>query len=284
MQVISFLQVNVEPDEKGEIKIYHQGNLWKTTKAKRTLDEVVDYVFMSSVKNFYSQLQSLEVGSSLTEEQKRKIKESLEKTSTVIRTKEYQEKIENATTELAKLLYGQDFQKPSFYEDFVKKKMFETVLSSDERIYVFVSESVPEDVLRSYIVSASSLNSSNVIFVLRGGKGGLTYLRPTVEWIYHLMKKDQDCDLLKEKCEVYPINFQIDPFLFKRYKINMVPAVVYVKGVESSIFYSEGLPETKIKSYYVSYGDVNFFYHLYVIGKASNNTKFINLSGKFLKY
>ena len=48
--------------------------------------------------------------------------------------------------------------------------------------------------------------------------------------------------------------------------------------------YSEGLPETEMGKAFVSYGDVSFFYHLFVLGKSSDNSKLKEFAEKFLTY
>jgi len=70
-------------------------------------------------------------------------------------------------------------------------------------------------------------------------------------------------------------------FLFRRYGIESALAVVYVKRVKTELSYSEELLETKIENFYVSYGDVNLFYHLYVIDQASGNKVLVILLGNF---
>lgn len=104
------------------------------------------------------------------------------------------------------------------------------VLGRDERIYVFVSSGI-EDVVRRY-VEDSVVVVGEVKFVLRGAIGGMTYLRPTAEWVLDMLLVDRRCKFFEETCEVYGREFLIDPLLFRRYGIKRVPVVVYVKGEE----------------------------------------------------
>lgn len=102
------------------------------------------------------------------------------------------------------------------------------VLGGDERIYVFVSSSMG-DLVRKY-VEDSVIVIGEVKFVLRGAIGGLTYLNPTAKWVLDMLLIDRNCKLIEGQCELYDRDFLIDPLLFRRFKIQKVPAVVYVKG------------------------------------------------------
>ena len=148
---------------------------------------------------------------------------------------------------------------PDFYSSH-RRKLF---LKPDEKIYIFVSSSIPEDTLRNF-VRASGLIHGKVYFVLKGGVKGLTYIRPTVKWIIGLIKKDPDCDLLKEECELYRAEFLIDPLLFKQYHIESVPDVVYVKGEDDVVV--------------VSPGAVSLLYHIGRIGLVLKDQRFLDFS------
>jgi len=289
----SVIQVSVIPDERGKIEIYHNGSLWKEiTVSFGNLESLTDYVTSLALESFYKDLEKIVPGEKLTPEEKAKVAESLKKTEEYVNSREFQEKVESEKKRIADLLgiyrSEDERKKGSYYEDYglTETRKGDSILglSPDERIYIFVSQSVPVETVRRYVRDAVRVDPERVIFVLRGGIGGLTYVRPTVEWIYRATVKNPDCDPLKEECRVYPIKFQIDPFLFRRYGINEVPAVVYARGVERYLDFSEGLPETKVSDYYVSYGDVSLFYHLYVLGSASGNERMKAFAERYLNY
>ncbi len=131
-----------------------------------------------------------------------------------------------------------------------------TILKEDERIYIFVSSSVPKDTLRNYARVLDELRQPRISMIMRGFVGGMTKVRPTLEFLRGLLFKDENCD--SDKCEAYRAPVLIDPLLFRRYAIEAVPAIVYARGVrvmDSTV--SEGIKEgAEAGDYYVLYGDV----------------------------
>ncbi|MCC6503803.1 MAG: hypothetical protein IT362_11810 [Deltaproteobacteria bacterium] len=129
------------------------------------------------------------------------------------------------------------------------------ILKEDERIYIFVSSSVPKDTLRNYARDLDRLGQPRMSIVMRGFVGGMTKVRPTLEFLRGVLFKDETCDY--DKCEAYRAPALIDPLLFRRYGIEAVPAIVYAKGVRVVNFtVSEGLGEgAETGDYYILYGD-----------------------------
>lgn len=129
------------------------------------------------------------------------------------------------------------------------------ILKEDERIYIFVSSSVPKDTLRNYARDIDRLGQPRMSIVMRGFVSGMTKVRPTLEFLRRVLFKDENCD--SDKCEAYHAPVLIDPLLFRRYAIEAVPAIVYVRGVrvmDSTV--SEGLGEgAETGDYRVLYGD-----------------------------
>lgn len=105
------------------------------------------------------------------------------------------------------------------------------VLPQDERIYIFISESVPKETLRNYVRDIDKIRDPRIVLVMRGLVGGMKYVKPTMEFISSLIKKNPACDLRKEKCPTYSAGVQIDPMIFTRYDIKHVPAFVHVDGL-----------------------------------------------------
>jgi len=136
-------------------------------------------------------------------------------------------------------------------------------LSPDERVYVFISSSVPLDTLRNYARAIDRLGYDNIFMVMRGFVGGMKYIRPTIDFISSILKKDSSCDFASgEQCEVFSAAVNIDPLLFRAYNISEVPAIVYARGVSvSDSALSEGLTDNATyKDAYVVYGDVSIEY------------------------
>ena len=105
--------------------------------------------------------------------------------------------------------------------------------ANEGKIYLFVSSSVPLTTLRNYAAMIDRARTGHIIMVLRGFIGGMKKIRPTMEFIGEILKKDPSCNLTKEKCDSYQVNVQIDPHLFQRFGIEDVPALTYLPTIES---------------------------------------------------
>ena len=135
------------------------------------------------------------------------------------------------------------------------KQAEKTLLRDDERIYLFISSSIPVETLRNYAVSIDRLEGVNIPMVLRGFVDGMTEIKPTLEFVRDIILKDRDCRGVD--CETHDVEVMIDPLLFRRYGIESVPAIVYARGVNvTDAFASEGLEESVgVQEYYILYGD-----------------------------
>jgi len=115
---------------------------------------------------------------------------------------------------------------------------------------------VPKETLRNYARDLDGLRQPRISIVMRGFVGGMTKVRPTLEFLRGVLFKEETCD--SDKCEAYRAPALIDPLLFRRYAIEAVPAIVYAKGVrvmDSTV--SEGVKEgAETGDYYVLYGDI----------------------------
>jgi len=112
--------------------------------------------------------------------------------------------------------------------------------SNSAQLYLFVSCSVPLTTLRNYAAMIDRARSGQVIMVLRGFVGGMKKIRPTMEFISEILKKDPACDFMKgkypargHKCDSYQVNIQVDPLLFQRFAIEEVPALAYLPVSEN---------------------------------------------------
>jgi type-F conjugative transfer system pilin assembly protein TrbC len=137
-------------------------------------------------------------------------------------------------------------------------------LSPQERIYLFISSSVPLPTLRHYVQVISSLGERNIRIVMRGFVDGARFVKPTMAFLKEILVVDPECNLGPERCNTYGSQVIIDPPLFGRYHVEKVPAFVYVPSVSvADNQMSEG-PESnsKISDYYLVYGDVSLEYAL----------------------
>ena len=281
----SITRVEVPAEElrgKDVLEIYYRGKLWKSIPVAGggSLESMLERVSELAYEGFYRDLERKGVFAGMDRGKLEEVKRSLHEVESYIRSDEFHERVESAKRRIGKKVLSRS--QASYSQK--KNVRRESLLREDERVYVFVSSGMPLDVVRAYVRDASRLKSKNVIFVLRGGVEGLKFIRPTVEWVYSAVVRDPECLNSGKRCRVYPVRFQIDPFLFRKFGIKEVPAVVYVRGVIPKVGYSEGLPETKMGKAFVSYGDVGFFYHLFVLGRASGNERLKEFAEKFLTY
>lgn len=143
-------------------------------------------------------------------------------------------------------------------------------LKKDERIYIFVSSSIPKTTLKNYARSIDKLREPNIQMVLRGCIGGCTKLMPTAHFIQEIIAPTKDEELAVE--------FIIDPLLYRHYNIKKVPAFIFASGVTpADLEASEGMPEnlkgTPIA--YVIYGDVSLDYALEKIHAKTSNPRIL---------
>lgn len=155
----------------------------------------------------------------------------------------------------------------------------QTILSGKDRIYIFISSTIPRNTLMSYVRDLDHLKEPNIILCLRGFIGGMKKVQPTLDFINDLVKKDPSCNT--DKCEYYRANIDIDPLAFRYFDINKVPAVAYIENVNmENTEQSIGTPGN-IKSKGVSnvfYGDMPLSYSLDKLSKK--HTKLKNLTRK----
>ncbi len=148
------------------------------------------------------------------------------------------------------------------------------ILKNGEKIYVFISSSIPDHVVRRYIGDIDRIGDPNIKIVMRGFVGGIRYIKPTMQYISRLLKKDEDCNPRRDKCEMYNAYVNIDPLLFRRYEIERVPAFVYVSGVKKiGPIRSEGSDKGyKISGrVYKVYGDASLEYILSYINRGAKS-------------
>ena len=132
------------------------------------------------------------------------------------------------------------------------------VLDSDERIYIFMSSSVPKTTWKSYAKTLREIGSKNIFIVLRGciGKDGCKYFAPTYNFVKNVLYEGRSSGDVS-----IPVNVILDPFLFRKYSVRRVPSIVYVKGIS---LVREGVTEgyspnlrKEIKDYYLMEGDAS---------------------------
>lgn len=148
-------------------------------------------------------------------------------------------------------------------------KASEGYFKKDERLYIFISSSIPETVLKSYSRDIEYLGiGSSAVFVMRGcvpsgGRGGCGDFGKTMDFVKAFVLNDGK----GRKNALW-----IDPVLFSKYGVREVPAFVYAKNVERiDDMGSEGdwgrLKRTP--SFWLSVGDWSLEYHIKELYKKS---------------
>ena len=268
-------KVSVEVDDSvNEISIYTDGWLWKREKVQSF--------------NTDSAVKALDRADDMKKNLKLKLKdnpykkEAEQKAQEVYRyysSEEYQNKIKTESERIQSEVFGNVID--SYYSDMINKNSLRRAkLLSDERLYLFISSSIPDTVVRRYISDIDRIGDRNIVVVMRGFVGGAKYLKPTMKYISGILKKDPECNFMENRCETYRVNFQIDPLLFRRYGIDRVPALVYAREVTTEdANSSEGLEDnTKVKKFYVIYGDASFEYFIERISNESKSESLKNLT------
>jgi len=145
------------------------------------------------------------------------------------------------------------------------------------RLYVFISASMPLQTLRNYARDIEKLPGT--VMVLRGWVNGGTKVKPTATFVANIIRKDPDCQ--GQLCEMRNVEVQIDPYLFRRFAISQVPAVAFETNVEG-IGYCGKDPEIHPagSADNVVYGDASLLYaveQLYALSKETALKPIIDL-------
>jgi conjugal transfer pilus assembly protein TrbC len=124
--------------------------------------------------------------------------------------------------------------------------------NSVDRAILFISETIPLDVLRRY---ARDLAKINGVMVLRGMKGGIQKLQPTIAFIGDIVKIDPDCR--GPACKIRRLDVIVDPVLFRENRIEAVPALIFVPNMQMISYCERGTEANRIDAIDVVYGDAS---------------------------
>ena len=100
-----------------------------------------------------------------------------------------------------------------------------TSVEREGKLVLFISSSMPEHVVNRY---AGDLAALNGVMVMRGGIDGIRKMKPTLEFIHRVLRKDRQCQ--SADCDVYPVDILIHPELFITNTITRVPALMISGG------------------------------------------------------
>ena len=132
---------------------------------------------------------------------------------------------------------------------------------------------MPLQTVRNYAASVARYHDPGIFLVMRGFVDGMTKIQPTIRFIGSVLQRDPACNPTEGECEMLPAGLAVDPLLFRRYSIDRVPAVVYVKGLKADdAALSEGdSRNATITEHHTVYGDASLEYLLDQIRKETGS-------------
>lgn len=108
-------------------------------------------------------------------------------------------------------------------------------LPPTDRIFLFISKSIPLETLRNYARDIADIGDPRIIMVMRGFVGGMRHVLPTRRFVLDVLRKDLACDTdTRSDCELYGVNLVIDPALFRRYDVQEVPTVMLGRDADGN--------------------------------------------------
>lgn len=148
----------------------------------------------------------------------------------------------------------------------VKKNMDIQKILARNKIYIFISESIPLSNLHAYAKVISDKNLTNTLMVLRGCVGGnCREMKKTIDFANKISEYDKNKKVIP--------NLIIDPMLFRKYDLKEVPCVIYAENVQiKDISISEGNDENfNASNTHKSCGAWDLLWHLKSIQKGINS-------------
>lgn len=148
------------------------------------------------------------------------------------------------------------------------------IFKNNERIYIFISSSIPKAVLDNYKAYIKSKGIGDTTsFVIRGclpqggGFNGCKDFVPTMQFARDMIIEDNKTGVT---------GLLIDPVLFKTYGVTTVPQVVYAKNVNRRVDLGSEGDFSRLEStpqWWKSVGDWSLAYHLKELHNLSKEDK-----------
>ena len=147
-------------------------------------------------------------------------------------SRDFQKRIEAETERIKQTLFGN--YSPESQQTETEESMCPDRLQENQKVLLFISSSMPISTLRNYARDLDALNDPNFVMVLRGFVGGMEKIRPTLDFLEKIVVRDEGCRIGEgEKCDMFRVNIEIDPLIVKKFHVDQVPAVAYVKDVQT---------------------------------------------------
>lgn len=255
--------------DRDRVNVFVDGKLWKEEKPQPLgfpdIDAALDKADQLAASMAIPPNQSETV-----------MKEMAGKVNAYYLSQDFQGRLKGETQRIKKELFGEASTR--FYPD-SNSPVARGKLGSDERIYVFISASMPLQTVRNYAASVARYRDPGIFLVMRGFVDGMTKIQPTIRFIGSVLRRDPACNPLDGECEMLPVGLAVDPLLFRRYGIDRVPAVVYVRGVKAE---DSGLSEgdarnTAISDSHTAFGDASLEYIIEQFQRETGSRNLANL-------
>ncbi len=155
--------------------------------------------------------------------------QAAKETSGVFFSPEFQERIRSEEQRLEQDVFSDHIEPWKTKHSAVKQQVEQTrSLDNTERVYLFISSSMPDQTVQAYISVVVRAGDSNLVPVMRGWINGLTDTRASAEYFSRILQKDPGCQNTSKPCEHYKVAIKLQPALFSTYGITQVPAVIYI--------------------------------------------------------
>ena len=256
-----------------KVKIYVEGELWKEMSPQPLTIPDIDV----SLKKAEELFNSIKIPSNPS---KTHMDVAAKSVNAYYQSPDFQRRLLTETERIKREVLGSALEQ--YYPDREKDIPPKGKLGEDERIYVFVSSTMPLQTIRNYAASIAKYGDPSIMMVLRGFVGGVGKIQPTIDLVSRVVQRNPECNPVKEgECEILPVLFGVDPLLFRRYGIDRVPAVVYARGVKAE---DAGLSEGDAKNavvveYWSALGDASLEYIVGQMQRESGSQGLLKLVG-----
>lgn len=255
--------------ERQMLKVFVDGKFWKENRVEEL--SVPDVA--ATLAQADQLADTLKIPKNRHEDEMKAVAGTLD---TYYRSDEFQGRVRSEAERIKSQVFGESFAR--FYPDNAAGER-KGKLTESERVYIFVSSSMPLQTVRNYAASVARLGDPRIVMVMRGFVGGMKKIQPTIHFVADALKKDALCSPAESECAMLPANLVVDPLLYRRYVIERVPSVVFAKGVKAeNPGLSEGdIKNTDVTNSYTIYGDASLEYILQTIGNESGSSSLKDL-------
>jgi type-F conjugative transfer system pilin assembly protein TrbC len=164
-----------------------------------------------------------------------------------------------------------------YYEKAIKEAAITNnkYLSSGEQIFIVLSSSLPKGVIKSYFEDIDRTGAAiDVKFVFRGFMDNdIKNLKGSAEYIQRIMhRKGEKYTSETTEKDFYKVSVDINPKITRKYNIERVPAVIFIKNYDQTAELPKSVEEalSADEKYFVVYGATRLSYAL---GKINAQAK-----------